>query len=101
MSQSQGGEKSRGWGSSRTTRELEVKSVLFVVQSPGGELAKRMREVLKNMDATMGFRSKVAERAGRSLGRHFPLSRLWEGAQCGRDDCVACVQEYRSGKSVL
>ena len=52
-----------------------------------------MRELLKNMEGTMGFRIKVAERAGRSLGSHFPLSRLWEGAQCGRVDCITCVQD--------
>ena len=41
----------------------------------------------------MGFRVKVAERTGRSLGSHFPLTKLWEGAQCERDDCVTCLQE--------
>ena len=81
------------WGSVKPTRELEVKSVLFVEQSPGGELAKRMRDVLRNMEPTMGFRVKVAERTGRSLGSQFPLTKLWEGAQCGREECVTCLQE--------
>ena len=89
------GSRSQGttWGRARKERELDIKSVLFVEQSPGGELATKMREVLKGMEQTLGFRVKVAERAGRPIGSMFPLTSLWEGAQCGRELCVTCNQE--------
>ena len=77
------------WGS-RPAKELEVKTVLFVEQSPGGELAKRMRETLRNMEHTLGFKVKVAERTGQALGSKFPLNTLWDGAKCGQGDCTTC-----------
>ena len=61
-------------------------------QSPGGELAKRMRETLRNMEHTLGFKVKVAERTGQALGSKFPLNTLWDGAKCGREDCTTCEQ---------
>ena len=75
-SKSKRGEPGSKWGNVKSTRELDVKSVLFVEQSPGGELAKRMRDILRNMEPTMGFRVKVAERTGRSLGSQFSLTKL-------------------------
>ena len=88
--QQQGG---RGGAHSRAKdREQAVKSILFVEQSPGGELAKRMRETLRSMEPTMGFRIKVVERCGQALGSKFPLTNLWEGNTCGREACVTCNQ---------
>ena len=43
---------------SKYNRELEVKTVLFVVQSPRGELARRLRKSMKDMEQTLGFRVK-------------------------------------------
>ena len=83
------GNKSKG---SRHHRELEVKTVLFVEQSPRGELAKRLREAIREMEHTLGFRVKIVERTGRSLGSKFPLNNLWAGAKCGREDCITCEQ---------
>ena len=76
----------------RGSTELEQKTVLFVEQSPGGELAKRIRESLRRMENTLGFKVKVVERTGRSLGSKFPLNNLWAGVKCGRGDCVTCEQ---------
>ena len=84
------GAKSLG---SRRNGELQIKSVLFVEQSPRGELASRLREALRKMEQTLGFKVKVVERTGRSLGSQFPLGSLWDGAKCGRKDCVTCEQE--------
>ena len=61
-------------------------------QTPKGELAKRLREALRGMEHTLGFKVKVVERTGRSLGSKFPLSDLWGGTKCGRTDCVTCEQ---------
>ena len=86
-----GGGMTDKWGS-KYARELEVKTVLFVEQTPGGELAKRMRETLRGMEHTLGFRVKVAERTGQNLGSKFPLNNLWDGMKCGRTDCITCEQ---------
>ena len=72
--------------------ELDVKTVLFLEQTPEGGLAKRMREVLRSMEPALGFRVKVVERTGQSLGSKFAQTGLWEGMQCGRDDCTTCEQ---------
>ena len=61
-------------------------------QSQKEELARRLRETLRGMEATLGFRVKVVERNGRSLGSKFPLNTLWAGAKCGRTDCTTCEQ---------
>ena len=79
----------------RGSTELEQKTVLFVEQSPGGELAKRIRESLRRMENTLGFKVKVVERTGRSLGSKFPINNLWAGLKCGREDCVTCEQGGR------
>ena len=87
-------ESIRGGGRfNKLKRELKTKSVLFVEQSPGGELASKMREVLRGMEQTLGFKIKVAESAGKTLGSMFPISTLEEGAQCGRVSCVTCTQD--------
>ena len=94
-------EQSRGTGFKCSTKEssynkeLEVKTVIFVEQSPKGELTKRLRESLKDMEQTLGFRVKVVERTGRSLGSKFPLNNLWAGTKCGRGDCTTCEQGGR------
>ena len=72
--------------------ELKVKSILFVEQTPNGELAKRLRETLKSMEPTLGFRIKVVERAGQKLGSKFPLTQLWSGNKCGHQDFTTCEQ---------
>ena len=77
---------------SKKAKELELKSVLFVEQSPKGELARRLREELRRMEPTLGFKVKVVERTGRSLGSKFPLAELWGGTKCGREDCRTCEQ---------
>ena len=70
----------------------EYKSVLFVEQTPDGELARRLREVLQRLSPVMGFAVKVVERNGRTLQSKFQQSSLWEGAHCGRDKCITCNQ---------
>ena len=41
----------------------------------------------------MGFKIKVVERCGQSLGSKFPISNLWGGAKCGRQGCTTCEQD--------
>ena len=44
--------------------KLKTRSVLFVENTPGGELAGRIRELLRRLEPTIGFRIKVVEKAG-------------------------------------
>ena len=90
-----------GFRRSNQRKELEVKTVLFVEQSPKGELAKKLRETLRDMEQTLGFRVKVVERTGRSLKSKFPLNSLWKGAKCGRGDCTTCEQAGGGGATRL
>ena len=55
------------------------RSVLFVEQTPGGELAVRLRELFTRLAPTLGFYVKVVERTGRRLTSIFPLTNLWGG----------------------
>ena len=69
------------------------KSVLFVEQTKGGELASNLRNLLTRLAPTLGFGIKVVERAGASLRSKFSQGALWDGAKCGRgDDCITCSQ---------
>ena len=69
------------------------RSVLFVQQIPGGELATRLRELFIRLEPTVGFYIKVVEKTGRRLTSLFPLNNLWGGSICGREeDCRPCYQ---------
>ena len=69
------------------------RSVLFVEQTPGGELAAKLRELFIRLEPTLGFYVKVVEKTGRSLMSQFPLTNLWGGIPCGREeDCITCYQ---------
>ena len=72
---------------------MQARSVLFVDHTPGGELATRIRELLTRLEPLLGFKIKVVERCGKNLQSHFPLNNLWQGAKCGREECVTCEQE--------
>ena len=52
------------------------RSVLFVEQTPGGELAVQLRELFTRLAPTLGFYIKVVERTGRRLTNIFPLTNL-------------------------
>ena len=58
-----------------------------------GELGSRIRELLTRLSPIMGFTIKVVENTGTSLRNKLSQSYLWEGAPCGRDDCVTCHQD--------
>ena len=68
------------------------RTVLFVEQTPGGELAARLRKLFQRLEPTVGLYVKVVERTGKKLQSLFPLN-LWDGAICGREqDCITCYQ---------
>ena len=61
-------------------------------QTPGGELAKLVREQLYKLEGVMGYRVRVVERTGRNILSNFHQSSSWKGMECGRDTCVTCHQ---------
>ena len=71
---------------------MEQKTVLFVENTKDGELTKRLKELMKRIGPSIGFGVKVVERTGATLRSKFPLTNLWDGAKCGRGDCVTCEQ---------
>ena len=73
-------------------KDLPTKSVIFTEQTPGGELAKGLRELIGRLQHLIGGRIKIVERTGTPLKDLFPLTNLWEGEGCGRGECYPCKQ---------
>ena len=61
-------------------------------QTVGGELAKRLKELLQTLSPMMGFTVKVVERMRETLQSQLHQTSLWEGIHCGREQCIACNQ---------
>ena len=92
-------ENGTGYGTSRGSGQskqcgtgMRTRSVIFVEQTPQGELAKQMREQLGKMEHIFGYRLRLVERTGRNLMSVFPQTSTWKGEKCGRLDCVTCNQ---------
>ena len=73
-------------------KDLKTRAVLFLEQTPMGELAKRVREQLVRMEDILGYRIKVVERTGRSLVSCLSQAKVGQGMVCGREACVTCNQ---------
>ena len=78
--------------SSTMGKELKTSAVLFVENTKDGALARKLRELVERIQYILGFRIKIVERAGTPLKMMFPLSRIGQGRECGRYDCVTCTQ---------
>ena len=72
--------------------DVETRSVLFVEQSKGGELAKRLREVERKANKIVGYRTKIVEGVGNKLKDLLPNANPWKGTHCGRERCIPCNQ---------
>ena len=77
------------------SRLSRTAAVLFVENSKDGRLAKNLREVGERLKGILGYNIEVVERAGTALKLMFPLSRVSEGRECGRQECVTCTQGSR------
>ena len=51
-----------------------------------------MREVLDRLTPMLGFRVRVTERGGSTLGSLLSNKNLWSGIECGRVECQPCKQ---------
>ena len=77
----------------KTSGQVEPRSVLFVEQTGKEELGSRIRELISRLSPILGFTIKEVKRTGTNLRNKLSQSNLWEGAPCGRADCVPCTQE--------
>ena len=73
----------------------KITDVLFVDQTPGGNLAKRLREVEERLSGLTGFKIKIVERGGKKLKTFFPYTNPWAGYPCGRVNCIPCKQKNK------
>ena len=78
----------------------DPKAVMFCPYTPGGELAKRLREVEQDMEKNSGYRIKIVEEAGEKVLDILHSSNPWKGEDCGRDKCLLCATKAMTGKSL-
>ena len=79
----------------RERKDRKTVAVLFMGNTKDGELARNIREVIGRVENILGYRVKVVEMTGIPLKLMFPLSKIREGQQCGRNDCITCTQDNR------
>ena len=65
-------------------------SVMFVDNTVGGQLAKRLQAEELRMGRMTGYRVRIAESAGMPLSRLLPSTNPWGGGDCDRVDCLLC-----------
>ena len=73
--------------------DLNTRAVLFLDQTPHGELARRVKELLLRLEPSMGFKLRVVERTGRSIKSLLSQSSCSNGSICGRSSCITCNQD--------
>ena len=73
-----------------TANKPLLTTVLFVEQTPGGELARRLREAEQRLADITGWRVKVVEKSGTTLKQLLHKSNPWSGGLCGREGCFPC-----------
>ena len=72
------------------SKGMRTTSVLFVEQTPGGELAKRFRLAEGNLSGITGFRVKVVEKTGTAVKNILHKSNPWADGFCSRANCYPC-----------
>ena len=66
--------------------------VMFVDQTVGGWLAKRLQEVQDRLSRSTGYRIRIVELSGSKLCHLLPHTNPWADQDCGRDNCAPCGQ---------
>ena len=65
-------------------------TVLFVEKTPGGELARQLREKEKMLSKLTGFTVKIVENNGKSVKQLLYDPNPWAAKRCSRVDCYPC-----------
>ena len=86
----QGREAGKTMKEAKRQEDIKTTTVLFVDQTPGGQLAKRMREAEVQLAAVTGFKVKIVERNGTTAKQLLHKSNPWAEGLCGRPDCYPC-----------
>ena len=63
---------------------------LFVLHTPRGELARRIKEKEAQNNQGRKIRFKIVEKSGVTLEQKLRRSNPWSGERCGRQDCFPC-----------
>ena len=72
--------------------QMETTNVMFVDNTPHGELCRRL-QTCENRSATVtNRRVKMVEMGGSKLGQLLSNTNPWAGAGCDREDCHTCNQ---------
>ena len=69
----------------------EVVTVLFVPQTPQGELARRLKVVENKISKLSGEKVKIVERGGTQVKQIMHKSNPWNKGFCGRANCLTCL----------
>jgi hypothetical protein len=75
-----------------TKEHIKTTTVMFVDNTVGGELAKRLRGEEDKLSVLTGFRVKIVESGGTQLKQMLSCVNPWSGVQCNRTDCQTCQQ---------
>ena len=71
--------------------EIETVTVMFVSQTPNGELAKKLQKVENEISRFTGERVRICERGGKTIREILHKSNPWSGGPCGRKNCLPCI----------
>jgi hypothetical protein len=71
---------------------MDTTSVMFIENTPFGELTRRLQECEDRLGTITGRRVRMVEMAGSQLSQLLPNTNPWAGGQCGRNNCHTCTQ---------
>ena len=69
----------------------EIVTVLFVSQTPNGELARRLQKAESEISKLTGERVKIVERGGTQVKQILHKSNPWASGNCNRKKCLPCI----------
>ena len=78
--------KSRSFKQKRKPDPKTV-TVMFVDQTVGGVLAKRLQMAEDRLAGITGYRVRITETSGSQLRRILPNTNPWQGMDCMRPEC--------------
>ena len=78
------------YNSKSSKQPVPTTTVLFVEQTKGGELAKRLREAEERLARLTGWKVRIVEKSGRSMKQMLVKSNPWAGGMCERSECHPC-----------
>ena len=81
-------------------KEVDTITVMFIDQTVGGVLARRLQEAEDRIAEITGYRIRMVESSGTQLRRILPNTNPWSGQDCSRLTCYN-MQPRRGNKAGL